>query len=560
MPDTYTPKKVPSLFVMLLYEFKRQQVPVIRCTKSTLVHVSHALEDLVLSQNIPAMLFTGFQESAYWEQETQRYLELAKVTRQLCVFAGEPLPPESHASQLHVTLADGDPLRQEWFLAILSDEFSVVLCGQDRLVDVPDEGMRQFDTVWSFEPGVVERVLDILEGVVQTYRPEKLAELQAARATYTVREPDLSIISNLTLSMIEFESTLNQRLAQASYQLQDAVTRFEEQTSELQRRNREVEILSEMSVFLHSAMTFAEVYTLVEEYGLQLFPDTAGGLYVLTNSEVMLELTVQWGNFNADTLLSPGDCWAIRMGRLHSLAPYSKLRCVHCNGISPEQGMVCIPLTAQNETFGLLHIQLNTTVPEPSFDTVARAFSERIALAAANLRLRETLRIRSIRDPLTGLFNRRYLEESLDRELHRAARHRQALGIIMLDIDYFKRLNDTFSHRAGDAYLKEFGGLLAAHTRGEDISCRYGGEEFCIILPESTIEATQQRAEDLRREVKQLKVTYRYQLLDPMTVSAGVACFPEHGTSVDDLISRADMALYQAKRAGRDQVFVADVL
>ena len=211
-------------------------------------------------------------------------------------------------------------------------------------------------------------------------------------------------------------------------------------------------------------------------------------------------------------------------------------------------------MMAQGETLGLFY--LSTSEPDQLTEAkqqLAVAVAENIALALANLQLRETLRQQSIRDPLTGLFNRRYLEESLDRDLHRAQRQQQSLGIIMLDIDYFKHFNDTFGHKAGDVVLRTLGQFLKENIRGSDIVCRYGGEEFLLILPEACIADAKQRAEQLRQGIRQLDIQYQDSSLGPVTISLGVACFPEHGSTGEALIRAADAALYCAKRRGRDR-------
>lgn len=196
------------------------RLPVIQCSKLTLIHLSHTLEDVVLRYQIPALIFTGFQESAYWRQESARYAEIAQVAQQLCIFAGRPLPPESNASALHIELAEDDPLRQEWFLAILSDRFSVVLCGQDTLAPAAVEGSREFDTLYTFDPLAVAAILDVIEGLLIQYRPERLDILQAARRQFQTQQVDWDIITVLMLSMIDFEETLHRRLnsAQADHQ------------------------------------------------------------------------------------------------------------------------------------------------------------------------------------------------------------------------------------------------------------------------------------------------------------------------------------------------------
>ncbi|NJO21566.1 MAG: anti-anti-sigma factor, partial [Spirulinaceae cyanobacterium RM2_2_10] len=170
-----------SLFALLRDELGAT-VDVIRCTKATLVHISHTLEDMVLHNQLAAIIFTGFQESSHWREETERYRALVNIAQQVCIFAGAPLPPESAASELRITLSGDDPLRQEWFLGILSDRFAVILCGQDQQSSVEEEALREFDTIWSFEPAVVDRVMGLLENVVAHYRPERLPQLQEARA------------------------------------------------------------------------------------------------------------------------------------------------------------------------------------------------------------------------------------------------------------------------------------------------------------------------------------------------------------------------------------------
>jgi len=167
------------------------------------------------------------------------------------------------------------------------------------------------------------------------------------------------------------------------------------------------------------------------------------------------------------------------------------------------------------------------------------------------------LREKSVRDVLTGLYNRRYLEETLIREVMRAARKEYSLGIIIIDIDHFKRINDTLGHAAGDVFLKEFSKLLNDQVRQYDVACRYGGEEFVLMMPEVTKDLTRKRAESLREKTKQLHVQYKGKFLEPVTISLGVAVYPEHGLTSDEVLKSADDALYKAKREGRDRVVLA---
>jgi len=175
-------------------------------------------------------------------------------------------------------------------------------------------------------------------------------------------------------------------------------------------------------------------------------------------------------------------------------------------------------------------------------------------LSQSEARLRE----QSVRDALTGLFNRRYLEETLARELGRAERAHGSLGLLLLDIDHFKRINDTYGHAAGDQVLRELGSLLKTSVRGSDIACRYGGEEFVLLLPEATRETTRQRAETIRAATSRMAVSDQGRTLAPITLSVGAAAYPADGADADALLQRADDALYRAKREGRDRVALAD--
>jgi diguanylate cyclase (GGDEF)-like protein len=190
--------------------------------------------------------------------------------------------------------------------------------------------------------------------------------------------------------------------------------------------------------------------------------------------------------------------------------------------------------------------------------SLSATFAEQIGLSIANIRLREALRNQSIRDSVTGLFNRRYLEETLEREVHRSVRTGQSLGIVMLDLDHFKTFNDTFGHDAGDTLLQSVGVFLSKSIRADDIACRYGGEEFVLILPKASLKDTELRAEKLRASVKALNIMHQGKPLGVVTISAGVAAIPQHGSAPTQLMARADGALYRAKKAGRDRVIVAD--
>jgi diguanylate cyclase (GGDEF)-like protein len=272
-----------------------------------------------------------------------------------------------------------------------------------------------------------------------------------------------------------------------------------------------------------------------------------------------------WGQDPPTVLFfAPDECWSVRRGRLHQVEnPQEALSCRHVPQTVAD-GYLCMPLIAQGETLGVLHVQFRSQ-PEAQMaglpvarDQLALTVAEDMALALANLRLRESLRSQAIRDPLTGLFNRRYMEETLNREFNRVKRQGVSLGVIMMDLDHFKDYNDTFGHSAGDELLSALGNLLKSQIRGEDIACRYGGEEFLFILPGASLEVTLGRAESLLQAVKEIHL--HYQGLKPTTLSLGVAVYPDHGYTGLEIIKAADAALYGAKQTGRDRVISVQMM
>lgn len=327
----------------------------------------------------------------------------------------------------------------------------------------------------------------------------------------------------------------------------------------LERERHEISFLAGMSDLLLACATVDEAYVAAARSLAELLPGTSGALCVTSASRDSVEATSVWGAAPpGDSVFAPNDCWALRQGRIHSAGPTGvALVCRHLAAVSSDT-CLCVPLAAHGETLGVLVLRVPDTSADPiAVQRLAGAAAQRIAPAIANLRLRDSLRAQSIRDPLTGLFNRRYLEETLDRELRRAQRRGVPVGIIMLDLDRFKAFNDTFGHEAGDTVLREFGAFLRARVRAEDIPCRYGGEEFVLILPEFDGTAVFERAQELREGVKHLSVLHGGRVLGPLSVSAGVVVFPEHGSTMAASLRAVDAALYRAKAEGRDRVVVA---
>jgi diguanylate cyclase len=332
--------------------------------------------------------------------------------------------------------------------------------------------------------------------------------------------------------------------------------------------NREAAVLGDLSDLLQLCRSEDEAYRLLADRAEMLFPGSSGAVCTIANSRDVVDVAMSWGHpALTGRFFEPADCWALRRGQPNVLGyEQAGVRCGHIGPDTPGRA-ICMPMMAQGESLGVLY--LDTGRPDTGAAPaalaawsaaelrLAKTLSEHAALALANLALRETLRRQSVRDPLTGLYNRRFLEESLERELGRATRSGLPFGLMMIDIDHFKRLNDTYGHDAGDAVLRALGNLLRAQLRSEDVVCRYGGEEFTMILPEASHDATQARAESLREAAAQLIVNLRGQTLERVTISVGVSSFPEHGVTADALLRAADAALYRAKESGRNRVIVA---
>lgn len=350
---------------------------------------------------------------------------------------------------------------------------------------------------------------------------------------------------------------------QAEEALRQANEKLIRSLAELEGRNRELMTLNEMGDMLQICTTVQEAYAAIAAFAIRLFPDSAGALYIVRPEGSWFDAAIAWGEpLEVEIPLSTEMCWALRRGQLHSAALSSQtLDCQHVAHLSGHgyTNYTCVPMQAQGEVIGLFHLRWKAPQPPPLADQLAATVAEHITLSLSNLRLREDLRSQSIRDPLTGVFNRRYMEEAFTHELYRAARHSRPVGVIMLDVDHFKAINDAHGHAYGDNLLKALAAYLKNRLRGEDILCRYGGEEFTIILPDTTLENTLALAERLRSEIQALELEPGSPPLEPIRISLGVAAFPEHGRNAEELLKSADWALYQAKKRGRDQVITADL-
>ena len=346
------------------------------------------------------------------------------------------------------------------------------------------------------------------------------------------------------------------RRSEAEAATAEVHARLREGLAELEHKSADLRALSRYGGMLQSCVDPNEALQLTMRMLSTLRPGTGGTVYRMRNSQDHGEAVIHWGTHYAASAetLTPESCWALRRGQPHLVEDASATHCPHVS--APDQAGVataCIPLSAQGVQLGLLYLSDKDAGFLARIDIIEAA-AEQLSMALSNLSLRERLRLQSIREPLTGLFNRRYLEESATREIARCQRRQLPLSLMMLDIDHFKAFNDVHGHAGGDALLAQFGKLLQEHSRGEDIACRYGGEEFTLILPEAGIEAALQRAQAIRAAVEKMRVVHLGKELPHVTVSIGVAAFPGDGSDPESLLRIADEALYRAKHNGRNRV------
>jgi diguanylate cyclase (GGDEF)-like protein len=357
-------------------------------------------------------------------------------------------------------------------------------------------------------------------------------------------------------------SQLEERVRERTADLGKVSRDLQRSLQTLEETHRESTILGELIELLQASRTAAEAEDMLWRFGQKLFPTESGAVYLFRSSRNVLERAASWGSQTLDTF-KPEECWGLRRGRLYmSQDDGWHPLCKHLQALPEKSASLCVPMMAQGDATGVLVLNSNRQPSDgvaisDQAKRLAPVAGEQIALALANLQLREKLRDQAIRDPLTSMFNRRYFEETADRELRRAEQSGAGAGVVMIDIDHFKRLNDTRGHEAGDAALRRIGLLLQTKTRIEDIACRYGGEEFLLLLSGVSAESLTSRANEIREAVKEMEMRFHGDILPSITISCGVAVFPDHGRSCNELAEAADRALYVAKQEGRDRVVLA---
>jgi diguanylate cyclase (GGDEF)-like protein len=496
--------------------------------------------------------------------EVARQIDRIELDARLYRFSGEE--DHLHATQQAAdalravllrleTLVSDDPLEEQHAQQLASAEQS--LAGAVDQLSERSAPVRD-------DVAECRRILNMMQDQERSLLAQRGAAQQRREFFLLVRRIAV-VVSGTVLILVLFgflirdvvrRGRFEDQISEANERLRLTVQRLEEQAWESR-----LLIAARDEVSLCLDVQQAENVTV--RYLEQLLPGTGGNVSILNNSRQALESVATWGGVDKVIFdgFAPESCCSVRSGRLRWRRPErSEVHCMHFAGRAPER-YVCLPLTAHGETLGVV------TVECPSAEAAAQAeqrestlssLGEMAAMAIAGLNLRQKLESQSIRDGLTGLFNRTFMEVALEREMSRAMRQGKQVAVLMADIDHFKQFNDTFGHEAGDIVLREVAESMRLGVRGEDIVCRYGGEEFIVIMPEITTHAATERAELLRRMVSDLALRYHGQPLRQVTISIGVAMFPDNSDHADELLRCADHAMYAAKHKGRNRVVAAD--
>lgn len=467
---------------------------------------------------------------------------------------------EKHTTQLEKLVADSS--EQTARLATLKNRIASRLATAANVIEVFDREGREaaFAMV---RRGTGEGLMtEIRAGIAEmiNYEEQLLSIRQHnvdAAAGVTIRFSLIGLV--LFISLLAFVFWL---IAQESRKREGIERSLQRALQSMRESSQDERTISEMSDYLQSCKTTEEAYTLIGKVLPKVLVETSGSIAVYNNSKNLIETKLTWGSaVAAESEFVPEECWGLRQGYPHISTPHGNSpTCSHIK-VLPSGGAMCYPMQAHGEALGLFLAAPDGAAPLSEYQQkLIKRVGEQVSLAISNLKLQNRLRNQSIRDPMTGLYNRRYLEETMEQALSRAKRYEQPVTVFMLDIDHFKKFNDTMGHDAGDALLVKFAQVMQHNVRQEDVVCRYGGEEFIILLPNTSAQDAVTVAGKLCEATRRIKMSNGKQELPPVTVSIGIATYPQHSTTSADLISAADAALYAAKNGGRNQFKTADDL
>lgn len=334
--------------------------------------------------------------------------------------------------------------------------------------------------------------------------------------------------------------------------------------NELNERDRAGSILSALVERLNYCDVIEDAYDVISSAAGDIFR-MSGAIAMLNATSDQSQTQRSWLEFDGfEPSFRPVDCRALSQGQAFESHP-DQPRCAHLQHAAAPY-ILCQPLLIQKVTFGVLTVSLSQG-NERSADAdlvcqYAILLSDQISIWMANFHLRESLKNLSVRDPLTNLYNRRFMLDTLNREMSITQRRGECTSIIHMDVDHFKQFNDSFGHEVGDSVLQAVADVMLKFFRDSDVPCRSGGEEFTMILPGCSWETAYARAVELQARVGRIQIQAIGADVDPKppTLSIGIATSPEHGVTSKALLRAADKALYAAKAEGRDRIVKAELV
>lgn len=466
---------------------------------------------------------------------------------------------QKQVTELHKLTIDN--FRQQQMLS----ELTPLLQNKIELLKKPTKpAITNNANIAAYEASLTGQIRLVIENI---YEDEVILLEDLERNTLQSFKTTIYLTSFFTVIILSFIIAIFARFNKLLTTLNISKNKIEASFIALDNQVNTMSIINEMNNILVGSASIKETLEIISLYLKKLLPFTAGIVYIMKSSANYLEATIEWNSPKLqEKIFSPNQCWSLRQGQIHTYYnDEAEMLCEH-NSHTPElPSYMCVPMLAQNEIIGVLYLEI-LQAPGAAQSEIKKLVQQiqllipnlagQIALSISNIKLHEILKTRSTRDPLTSLYNRAYLSETLERDIQRAKRNNISIAVAMMDLDHFKNANDTYGHEAGDTILKKVSTLLIENIRDSDIICRYGGEEILIVLYDSNLKDAESRIDQMRNAISQLSFNFSGVLYSP-TASFGIAMYPEHvAEDPDKLIKAADSAMYQSKHNGRNMVTI----
>ncbi|WP_454782353.1 diguanylate cyclase [Legionella sp. WA2022007384] len=359
------------------------------------------------------------------------------------------------------------------------------------------------------------------------------------------------------IGVSHFAINVHQRI-QNERKLEESKIELENLVKNLEMQNKELELLKELMSLLQSSLSMDDAIEIIKNYSKRILSGTSGIVYLISSDNLnVISRVLSWGEPISNLFLfTPKDCLSLIRHQSYYISDITEgVLCNHIkNAEKKPNSYACLPLFAQNEMLGLFYVEFGVNADNQRLIALAQIISEQSALSLYNIKLRDVLKTQSSQDSLTGVYNRRYFEEYLQKEILKSKDNPFTFALLLIDIDFFKKINDTYGHLIGDQVLFEFAAKIRQIFREDDLVSRWGGEEFMIYLRSNNLEHAKSKAETLRESIENFSIEINQEEPISVTISIGIAFYPYDGKRVDDLISKADEALYQAKKMGRNKV------